>query len=92
MPEDTEINKELKKLHDLNLQTLADEFAELLSKHVGGEFKVTPIKMEHTHYGYGNDSVVFEFSVRDMSWLLRISNRSDGIGLFANPNTENNEK
>jgi hypothetical protein len=92
MSDNAETTTEIKKLHDLNLQSVADDFSVLLTKHVGGVFEVTPTKMEHTHYGYGNDRVIFQFSVDDRSSIQRIWDHRDRVGFFAEPEAVNSEE
>lgn len=64
---------ELKQLHDINLKALADDLAEVLSKHVGGQFAVRLTKLEHTNPGYVNDKVRLDFLVEDISHMERFS-------------------
>jgi hypothetical protein len=67
---------EAKAITDLNLKALADDFARLLSKHVGGSFEVEPISFNQIEnkgpglVGYGG-RCHFEFRATDRSLFSR---------------------
>jgi hypothetical protein len=67
---------ELKKITDVNLETLSKQFAAVLTEHFGGELEVNLTKFEQIEYtggglaGFG-DRIVIELNVTDRSRVIR---------------------
>jgi hypothetical protein len=73
VPTEVDSAAEIKQLHDINLQALAADLAQVLSNHVGGEFDVTLTKLEHTKPGFVGDKIILNFLVEDESHMERYS-------------------
>lgn len=73
---------ELKKITDVNLETISQQFAAVLIEHFGGEIQVNLTKfqqIEHTGAGitgYG-ERIVIELDVRDKSRIERLFKDED---------------
>jgi hypothetical protein len=78
----------LKKITDVNLETLSCQFAEVLTEHFGGELEVNLTKFEQVeHTGAGitgfGDRIIIELNVRDKSRIIRfMSNDKKEDGEF----------
>lgn len=64
-----------KELEEISIKSLADAVSNELSQQVGGEFKVTLTKLEHTNPGFVHDKLVLQFHVEDKSWSGRLVER-----------------
>jgi hypothetical protein len=62
---------ELRQLDDLNLKALSADIAEVLGKHLGGEFGVRISNLDHTHVGFSDDQLSMRFHITDKSWSER---------------------
>ena len=78
MTENMEAVAEVKQLHDLNLKALADDLAEVLSKHVGGNFTAKVTKLEHTNPGFIDDKLLLNFRIEDKSHMERFRAANPG--------------
>lgn len=60
-----------KDITDLNLKALAGDFANVLNKHVGGQFAVVVKKVEQTQPGYNTNRLLIQFEIEDEHWHSR---------------------
>ncbi len=72
MADDAQVHgTDYKDIADINLKTLVDDLAVVLSNQVGGRFSVITKKAEQTNPGFSNNKLILEFVVEDESAFQR---------------------